>query len=106
MFPVRPKTSPWTNFKGTWQLPKRITKEDSIDLGTPLVGTNRWNTPVISTIDLFNVGEKVVIIYQIFCILQTKETKIGREQAHLDKVEFQKKLVIKEDVEELCICLK
>lgn len=43
---VRPKTSPWGNFKGTWQLPKRITKENCIELGAPTVGTNRWNTPL------------------------------------------------------------
>lgn len=42
-------------------------------------------------------------ICYVFCLLQTKEAKIGREQAYLEKAEFQKRLVIKEEEEQLII---
>lgn len=41
----RPKSSPWGEFKGTWQLPGIITREMAIELSKPKVGESRWAMP-------------------------------------------------------------
>lgn len=41
----RPKTSPWGQFKGTWQLPGIITREEATKLSQPKVGGSRWAMP-------------------------------------------------------------
>lgn len=41
----RPKSSPWGRFKNTWQLPKRITKEQANEINSPSVGSSRWAKP-------------------------------------------------------------
>lgn len=42
----RPTTSPWGHFKGTWQLPEKITKNRANELHAPPVGGSRWAKPV------------------------------------------------------------
>lgn len=41
----RPKSSPWGQFKGTWQLPDIITRNDANKLNQPQVGGSRWALP-------------------------------------------------------------
>lgn len=41
----RPKSSPWGRFRNTWQLPKRITKEQAYEINAPPVGSSRWALP-------------------------------------------------------------
>lgn len=42
---ARPKSSPWGRFRNTWQLPKRITKEQANEIAAPPVGSSRWTMP-------------------------------------------------------------
>lgn len=42
---ARPKSSPWGRFRNTWQLPKRITKEQANEINAPPVGSSRWAMP-------------------------------------------------------------
>jgi hypothetical protein len=41
----RPDTSPWGNFKGTWQLPDKIPRELANLISGPQVGASRWTKP-------------------------------------------------------------
>lgn len=41
----RPKTSPWGRYKGTWQLPDIITRNEANELNKPQVGGSRWAIP-------------------------------------------------------------
>lgn len=41
----RPKSSPWGQYKGTWQLPGIITRSDANELNKPQVGGSRWALP-------------------------------------------------------------
>lgn len=43
--PFRPSSSPWGQFKSTWQLPDRISKQQAIALHSPVIGSTRWNKP-------------------------------------------------------------
>lgn len=45
MYKYRPKTNPWGNFKGTWQLPEKITRSIANELSGPQVGSSRWALP-------------------------------------------------------------
>lgn len=45
MYNYRPKTNPWGNFKGTWQLPEKITRSIATELSGPQVGSSRWALP-------------------------------------------------------------
>lgn len=41
----RPKSSPWGQFKGTWQLPGIITRKEANELNKTQVGGSRWAIP-------------------------------------------------------------
>lgn len=40
-----PKSCAWGNYLSTWQLPKRITKEEAFQINAPPVGGSRWSLP-------------------------------------------------------------
>lgn len=44
--PSRPNTSPWGDFRNTWQLPDKITRDLANQLGSPPRGGSRWKRPV------------------------------------------------------------
>jgi hypothetical protein len=41
----RPVSSPWGKYQSTWQLPKRITREQANQINAPPVGGSRWAFP-------------------------------------------------------------
>ncbi|XP_055389815.1 uncharacterized protein LOC129618824 [Condylostylus longicornis] len=40
----RPKTSPWGNFKSTWQLPDKLSQKQIEDMNSSLTNKNKWAT--------------------------------------------------------------
>ncbi|XP_063709417.1 uncharacterized protein LOC134837950 [Culicoides brevitarsis] len=59
----RPNTSPWGEYRNTWQLPDKITREVANQLSSPQRGGSRWKRPV-SFFDYFKpLGSQILLSY-------------------------------------------
>lgn len=57
----RPKSSAWGRYLSTWQLPKRITKDQAFEINAPPIGGSRWALPGTKTV---NFGNEVMEEFQ------------------------------------------
>lgn len=74
----RPKTSPWGHFKGTWELPGIITREQANELSKPQVGGSRWAMPDLSKMKIKTEikQEEEKLDFQSFSPEDEEETNI------------------------------
>lgn len=85
----RPLSNPWGHFKGTWQLPDKISKHQAFQIHKPHSGDSRWAKPVRSLLFVRSHGSQ---FNGSGCLLKgtrrKQSAKHAEEEAAPEKVYF------------------